>query len=48
MTTQEAGQIGADKRRYIERERIREGMGLPPDPRLYPTLVLTNADRVRG
>lgn len=53
MTCSDAGQIGALKRRQLEREPIlekaramREADGLPPSPALTPPLVLTTADQI--
>lgn len=53
MTTNEAGQLGAMKRRQIEREPIlqravqmRAEMGMKPHPALRPVLILTQADRL--
>ena len=52
MDCSEAGRLGAEKREQIEREPIRtkaramrDELGLPPDPRLYPPLILTRKDR---
>lgn len=47
------GKLGAARRRQLEREPIRQRcremravMGLPDDARLFPTLILTGADRL--
>lgn len=52
MTCADAGRLGADKRRQIEREpirrecqRLREAFGMPPHPGLIPPLILTQGDR---
>lgn len=53
MTCSEAGKLGAEKRRQLEREpilaRARQMLaekGLPPDPRLSPPLLLSKADQL--
>lgn len=53
MTCSDAGKLGADKRRQLEREPIlakaramREADGLAPHPGLTPTLILTQGDRL--
>lgn len=52
MDCSEAGRLGAEKRRQLEQEYVlararlmRDELGLPPDPRLYPPLILTRKDR---
>lgn len=51
MNCSDAGKLGAERRREIEREPIRRKaqqmlseMGMPPDPRLVPPLQLTRGD----
>lgn len=53
MTCGEAGKLGAERRREYQREPIRRRalqmlaeMGKLPDPRLFPPLQLTLADRL--
>lgn len=54
MTCNEAGKLGADKRKQLEREPIlslarqmRERGGLLPHPALNPPLLLSRADQLR-
>jgi len=54
VTCSDAGKLGAEKRRQLEREPIlakaramRGAAGLPPSPALSPPLILTNADQIR-
>ena len=51
MTVNEAGKMGAERRRLLEREPIlakarlmNQLMGRKPDPRLNPPLQLTKGD----
>lgn len=53
MTCEEAGKLGAEKRKQIEREpvlrlarQMREAMRLPPAPALNPPLLLSKADQL--
>jgi hypothetical protein len=53
MTCSDAGRLGAERRKEIERESIRRKalqmlaeMGKGPDPRLFPPLILTPGDRL--